>query len=546
MAEVINYVPYLPTEPPEGIVRFALEQGKLSKEYLIYRSGRRYLPLEDRTEDCVEVVCSGCGNTFQATKIRTAGCSRAYMPAPFGWWNELTGETVTSRSSTICPYCGGGMETLHIGGISNVIAERTWVAVIDRLPVPGKKDRLMIVDWMVSRDIDKNGSSRFWTHLHSAWIVEEKRIVRIAGNKRNYYVTSLTKPEQRVSYRDTFGRAKLIYPWDPQIMEGTTAENSKLDRYIEAGGERLVAYLGLYLKRPAVENLLMQGMGPLVKELLDNECDSHQYVQVGGYPRLNDWINWKEKRPTKMLGMNREELRIFRENGWGRKELSVIGWARAYGIELTWPEDVESIRDVGLYECEKIRELCPDENFWKVFRYLRKQKNRVSYLQDYWEMAERLQMDLDDEQIRWPKDLRQAHDNAVLRYNEQKDELTSAAFEKRVEELKHLSWEQDGLLIRPCASMKELRDEGKVLHHCVATYDQRYATGQTAIFFIRRMDKPEEPYYTLELDEKTLTVRQNRGLRNCGKTDEVQAFENAWIDWAKTTANKQKRKVSAA
>lgn len=545
MAETINYVPYLPTQPPENIVQYALEQGGLSEEYLIYRSGRRYLPLEDRTEDCVDVVCSACENTFQATKIRTAGCSHAYMPAPFGWWNELTGEAVTSRSSTICPYCGGEMETMHIGAISDVIAERTWVAVIDRLPIPGKKDRLMIVDWMVSRDIDKNGNSRFWTHLHSAWIVEEKRIVRIAGNKRNYYVTSLTKPEQRVSYRDTFGRAKLIYPWDSQIMEGTTAENSKLDRYIQVGGERLVAYLGLYLKKPNVENLVMQGMAPLVKQLLDIECDSHQYIQVGGYPRLGEWIDWKEKRPTKMLGMNREQLRIFRENGWGKTHLSVISWARSEGIGMNWPEDVECILEVGLYECQQIREATGDQ-FWKTMRYMLKQKKRFGYLQDYWDMAGRLNMDLEDEQVKWPKDLRAAHDKAVDRYNAQKDAITSAAFEKRVEELKHLCWEQDGLLIRPCASMQELRNEGKVLHHCVATYDQKYATGKTAIFFIRRTDKPEEPFYTLELDEKELTVRQNRGLRNCGKTEEVQAFENAWIEWAKKQAKKNKRKVKAA
>lgn len=94
--------------------------------------------------------------------------------------------------------------------------------------------------------------------------------------------------------------------------------------------------------------------------------------------------------------------------------------------------------------------------------------------------------------------------------------------------------------------MNELRAEGTALHHCVATYDQRYAKGETAIFFIRRVDEPDEPYFTLELREKDLTVRQNRGLRNCGKKKEVQAFEDAWIDWAKNQVKKKKRKVKAA
>ncbi|MDE7376690.1 MAG: PcfJ domain-containing protein, partial [Muribaculaceae bacterium] len=63
--------------------------------------------------------------------------------------------------------------------------------------------------------------------------------------------------------------------------------------------------------------------------------------------------------------------------------------------------------------------------------------------------------------------------------------------------------------------------------------------GGTAIFFIRRTVEPGKPYYTLELDEKALTVRQNRGLRNCGKTPEVQAFEEMWLAWVRAGARWQ-------
>lgn len=537
----INYVPLLPKEPPADLIGWALQQGALNKEYLIYRDGRRYLPLEDRVENCVEVLCSACENEFTATKMRATGCSQTYAPAPFGWWNEEASESVISGNSTICPYCGGHMETKHIGSIRDVLTQRVWVAVFYRLPVEGRKDRLLIVDWMIARDIDKRGNSKYWTHLHSAWVIEEKKIVRIAGNRRNYYTTSLTKPEQRRSYHDDFGKAGLIYPWDPTILEGTTAENSKLNLYQKAGGERLVAYLGLYLKKPAVENLVMQGMAPIVVDLLDRECDSNDYRSYGGYAKLADGINWKEKRPTKMLGMNREELRIFKENRWGADHLRAILWARSEGIPLTWPEDVEHIKELGTYKCSSIAKEQPKELFWKIMRYTKRQGFGYNYLCDYWDMAKRLEMNLADDQIRWPKNIKAAHDKAVERYNAQKDALTTAAFSERERELSHLCWEQDGLMIRPCASMDELRNEGNILHHCVATYDKKYADGQTAIFFIRRIDKPDEPYYTLELDEKNLTVRQNRGLRNCGKTEEVQAFEDAWIDWAKNKKKKGRR-----
>ena len=73
--------------------------------------------------------------------------------------------------------------------------------------------------------------------------------------------------------------------------------------------------------------------------------------------------------------------------------------------------------------------------------------------------------------------------------------------------------------------------EGNALHHCVGTYGKKHANGSTAIFFIRRASRPNEPWYTLELDEKKLEVRQNRGKHNCARVPEVQAFENKWLAW---------------
>ena len=72
--------------------------------------------------------------------------------------------------------------------------------------------------------------------------------------------------------------------------------------------------------------------------------------------------------------------------------------------------------------------------------------------------------------------------------------------------------------------------EGKKLHHCVGGYAKRHSKGDTAIFFIRHVTDPDISYFTLELDEKNLKVRQNRGCRNCARTDEVKLFEEKWIE----------------
>lgn len=68
-----------------------------------------------------------------------------------------------------------------------------------------------------------------------------------------------------------------------------------------------------------------------------------------------------------------------------------------------------------------------------------------------------------------------------------------------------------------------------------------HANGKTAIFFVRRVKESGNSYFTLELDEGKLTVRQNRGRRNCARTKEVEAFEAIWLAWLRTGAPRDAR-----
>ena len=120
----------------------------------------------------------------------------------------------------------------------------------------------------------------------------------------------------------------------------------------------------------------------------------------------------------------------------------------------------------------------------------------------------------------------------------------NAMFLERAAELEPLSFELDGLLIRPCQTEAELIREGKDLHHCVATYAKRHAEGKTAILFIRQVTEPDQPFFTLEFDEKAKKVRQNRGLRNCDRTPEVKAFEKAWLSFVRRAKPKERIRIA--
>lgn len=562
--EGINYEKLLPGQPAEDVVSFAREKSStFQKNYLIYRSDRVYEPLEDRMEDAVLVICTACGGRFHADKIKAEGCAHSYSPAPFGWNNVSKKVSVISGNHTICPCCGQEAETVHVGSMrlySGELVDDAWVSVLTRVSVEGKQDRLALLDWCVRRCIDKQGQIRYEVWPYTAWVVEEKKIVRLMGYRKNFFAVSLLGHwEQRKTFQDCYVRAGLIIPWSKCLLEGTTAENSKLDLYLRDKGHYPVSYLALWRKRPAVENLLMQGCGKLVDEWIKGEVDSCYASK--GIPKLEQ-VNWKEKRPAQMLGLTKEEFRQMRRGKWNADTLDIYKTVRDAGIPVRLPEDMELLKPVASYACNQILKETPKADFWRIMRYLKKQKADWTTLRDYWRMAREDGRDLEEGLVHFPRDLAASHRRQIDERNErwrrqqaedrakrearQAKEMAERAelFKKRLAVLEKFSFQSAGLLIRPCASEKELKAEGSALHHCVGSYASSHAEGKTAIFFIRRTDKPKESYFTLEFDEKRLVVRQNRGLRNCDRTPEVEAFEKAWLAWVKATMKKARVRVA--
>lgn len=543
--EQINYAALLPKTPPVDLVQWALKQKLFKEEYLIYKMGRVYDPLEDRAKPAVEVVCTGCGERFYAEKVAVGGCGERYTPAPFGWWNWVMGESVISGGVTLCPVCGCEAKTVHVGNVPAGIENNVWITMATRLPVEGHQDRFVLTDWMVKQRVEKSGEKRYTVDPYSAWVMEEKKIVRLMGYIKTIggNVSMYHRWDQRKQYCDVYGKMEILYPWDPSILEGTTAENCKLDLYMKAGGKRLVSYLALWRKRPTVENLLVQGCGYLIADLIDQEKES--YLDRGAIPRLKD-INWKEKRPAKMLGLNKEEFCYLRQMKWGIENLKVYRLIKGAEIPIKLPEDMKLLKNKRAYEVNTMIEEGGPGDFWRILRYLKKQRQDFCLLRDYWNMANKLHRDLTDSLVRWPRDLKAAHDKAMDEQKERENAALRELFIKRTEELERLFFALDGLLIRPCRSEGELIREGRELHHCVASYAKKHAEGKSAILFIRRAEQPEKPFFTLEFDEKKKLVLQNRGLRNCNRTKAVKEFEEAWIQWIKNGMPRDKAGMPVA
>lgn len=61
---------------------------------------------------------------------------------------------------------------------------------------------------------------------------------------------------------------------------------------------------------------------------------------------------------------------------------------------------------------------------------------------------------------------------------------------------------KEGYIIRPPQSEHELVEEGNVLHHCVASYRDKIIDEKAIVLFCRKIDDPDTPLYTIELEYK--------------------------------------------
>lgn len=149
---------------------------------------------------------------------------------------------------------------------------------------------------------------------------------------------------------------------------------------------------------------------------------------------------------------------------------------------------------------------------------------------DYLKNAELLEYKMNDPHILFPKNFKEAHNITykIVNDKEFKDaELPQIA--RQFESYNRLyGFSDDKFLIKPPLRHNELKTEGQILNHCVATYAQRVALGETIILFIRKKDEADKPYFTLNLDPESLNIIQCRGYGNCSYPQEVKRFMDKW------------------
>jgi hypothetical protein len=309
-----------------------------------------------------------------------------------------------------------------------------------------------------------------------------------------------------------------------EAVKNTPFQYSTWESYL-AGD--MVQFFDLYSKYPCIEYLTKLGMGLIVEgKLYGNKTYGS--------------VNWNGKTIQKVLRLSNNDLKELKSANIaiGALALRLFQISKKDKSNLSFKEIYEILQQYGTY-FEDLQKVLKYTKLSRVHSYINKQYEKEAkekrYLAkyqvlhtwcDYIADCVRIGMDLNQENVLFPSNLHNAHQNTIKQVKIKEDSELNKKIQRRLKSLTRFCFEYAGIMIRPAADSLELIEEGKVLQHCVGTYANRYAKGETNLFVIRKVDEPDKPFYTMEI--KNNSIVQTRGRENCSPSKEVKAFIDAF------------------
>ena len=297
------------------------------------------------------------------------------------------------------------------------------------------------------------------------------------------------------------------------------------------------------------------------------DCTEHIWPMAGSYfGSLN--IHGDDIRDVMEIS-DMQIINRLRNIDGGEAELNWLRWSDANGrkisqVALEWIVE----NHISLRESEKMLEYFSPE---QMMNYVIKQRAAgykaqkpdkiISQWTDYIGMAQLLGKKVKEELVYKPTDLKARHDEyvetiaknrKVIEARQDRERARRMAKDMRekfpeseriLKEIKPLlEWENDKYKIIVPKSLVDIIFEGNTLHHCAGSTDRyfdRICQHETYICFLRKKDKPKEPYYTIEVEPGGV-IRQHRGAYD--EEPEIEEVKPALREWQKEIRKRMKKK----
>ena len=507
-----------PEALPEGMIDYIRREVLPKDRVIIYKRGN------------VNGICTVCG-----TQVRAMG------------------RRFTQSTRVNCPNCGARVSCVLEDGcafaanyIENIVAVQKGT----------DGETVFFRQWLLHRD-----NSARWEHIEN--FLQETVRYAIRGNKtakwqkqgkESYYMrTERYELDEWTRWQDNriYDGSYFFYTGGiEEALSGTAMQYADLEGYLEEGGYRNAIYfLEYHAKYPVIEFLWKTGYRNIV------------HNRIFGMDRENrNAILWERKKLKECFKFPLRILKLMPPEEWKLDDVKRANYLwKNYGERITDAEmrmALQSRTDV-----QSLTGAMPYAGIGKILKYIQKQTEKrkgeerdttytpegmIRTYRDYLRECEQLHFDLHDREILFPKDLVAAHDRTMKQIAFEKNKADREKFQKAVEKLEKFAWSEGEFFIRPAREQMELTAEGKALHHCVGGYIKRMAEGETAIFFLRKANEPDKPFYTLELQKKRVIQCRTEHNASYDRDPDVKNFVDMWMEKVVKKGGKKKAKEAAA
>lgn len=342
-----------------------------------------------------------------------------------------------------------------------------------------------------------------------------------------------------------------------EALGGTAMQYADLEGYLSDDTNRWknpVYFLEYHAKYPVMEFLWKKGYKKIVHRRIDGMSKENRNA-----------IRWQRDKLRECFKFPLRLLRLKQPEDWTLDDIERLNllW-QARGEKLR-EEEVELFLEMRI-DAKSILAVLPYATVGRALGYIKKQteKRQEAFVKrhewekppdetsvageyrDYLRECTQLGLDMGSREILFPKDLKAAHERTMAQVDFEKNKADQEKFQKAVDKLEKYAWEKGGLLIRPARTQEELCEEGAALHHCVGGYIKDMADGKTAIFFVRKTDAPDTPYFTLELEKKQVIQCRTECNASYNNVPEVLAFVKEWERTVVAKDGVKKKKEDAA
>ena len=427
-----------------------------------------------------------------------------------------------------CPECGAKVACVLEGSMS---FKADYVNNLAALQMGTDGKTLFIRHWHLMRDM-----SAQWEDIQgqlreiARYAIRGKNVAKWSKEYKERYSCmgpSIRKPLKnwiKVQGTKVYDGG-YYFMLDTKLLPGTSIQYAGLDLYVESKqtkkGRNPIRFSLDAARYPVMEFLMKAGYYTLLWEAISGTQDRNA-------------IRWNAEKLKDAFRFPLRLLKFREPDAWSFQDLKTLGeiWAN-WGGKI---KDQEILAATILRaRAGKIEDtVLAFTTASKAAAYLEAQEKRepgtARLYEDYINDCEALGLDLFDKQVLFPPRLREAHARTISMKKIKANDMLRDAFTKAANRGRKWNLEGKRLFIRVAETPEELIREGEILSHCVGGYAKNMAEGELLIYFVRKVETPEEPFYTLDLRKKEIYQCRTKKNADYGRDPEVKAFVDSWLE----------------